>query len=152
MTTIVVTETEIAYDSQVTTSNQRHRCAFEKVQARKGRIYAFAGDASLFEACMGWYERGAKPKKAPKGDWHLAVVTARGMWWYTYESRHGVKVAAPLTLGSGADFAAGALEHGATAREAVAVAAKRDIYTGYEINVINIRESLAAQKKGAASG
>ena len=152
MTTIVITETEIAYDSQVTTSNQRHRCAFEKVQSRGGCIFAFAGDASLFEACMKWYLNGAKPKKAPKGDWHMAVVTKSNMWWYTYESRNGVKVVAPLTLGSGADFAAGALEHGATAREAVAVAAKRDIYTGYDIKVINISEALATAKKGVASG
>lgn len=46
-------------------------------------------------------------------------------------------------LGSGGEFAMGAMEFGASAAEAVAVAAKHNVDTGGEITVLRLRESDA---------
>lgn len=142
MTTIAISKTEIAYDSQMTWGNTKHRCAFEKVQVAHGRIYAFAGDYSLIKPAIKWHNKGAKPNKVPTGNWDLLVVRKRGMTLYSGHEKYGVDVEAPVCLGSGGDVALGVLEDGGTARKAVAAAARRDCFTGYECKTVNIAKTL----------
>lgn len=142
MTTIAVSKTEIAYDSQVTWGNTKHRCAFDKVQVKHGRIYAFAGDYQFFKPAMKWHNKGARPGKAPEGMWDLLVIRKKGMTLFSGMEKYGVDMEAPLCLGSGGDVALGVLESGGSARKALKAAARRDCFTGYKIKVINIAKTL----------
>lgn len=45
-----------------------------------------------------------------------------------------------IALGSGSDYALGAMAHGATAAEAVAIAARLDIHTGGEIQTLKVKD------------
>lgn len=49
-----------------------------------------------------------------------------------------VWVERPFAIGSGRDFALAAMDMGATAKEAVEMAAKRDVYTGGTIRTVII--------------
>lgn len=148
MTTIAISAKEIAYDSQLTVGNTKYLCAFEKVQAKHGHIYAFCGDPQYFKPAMKWVRDGAKHSKSPKGaGWQLLVVTRKKLTLYDDLTRHGVDVTTPICLGSGADVALGVLENKGSARQAVKAAARRDCYTGYKVKVIDISDTLKKVRK-----
>ena len=57
--------------------------------------------------------------------------------WFD-EDREMVRVMTPFAIGSGDDFAIGAMEAGASPEAAVVIAAKRDTGTGGEITVLSL--------------
>lgn len=52
----------------------------------------------------------------------------------------------PFAIGSGRDFALAAMDMGASAKEAVEAAAKRDVYTGGTIRTLIIDKGMADAK------
>lgn len=147
MTTVAVSHTEIAYDSQVTYGNRKAATPRPKVTIVKGTVYAAAGDASAVELLPKWHQAGAKPDKAPKGDWEFLAITRAGMRHYTDSSPHGVSVQAPMALGSGGDFALAAMVLGHSATDGVKLAAALDVYTGFEIASHTLEDVLGPIKK-----
>jgi len=75
------------------------------------------------------------------GDGGLQVVRVNrttGEIHTAYECLTWVERKPPFALGSGAQFAMGALLQGATPEEAVAIAGKLDVYTGGEPRVVDV--------------
>lgn len=80
-------------------------------------------------------EGGGKPKIK---DTAALRLMPDGKLFYVNESLEPVEVGAPCAVGSGMDFAIGAMEHGATPEEAVGIASKRDPGTGGTITVLSL--------------
>jgi hypothetical protein len=126
----------------------------QKIRVRHGRVYALSGSYALFEPAIEWHHNGADPHKLPidtsEGGWALLVLTHDGVTariaTYSnkkpYPEEHGL----PFTMGSGCDYALGAMDHGAKPLEAVAIACKRDESTGGDIQVIDIKEAIGPKE------
>lgn len=72
----------------------------------------------------------------PDGVVYLAATEDDGRVW-----RSTVSDTDPIVIGSGADHAITAIDCGKTVREAVKMAAKRDVHTGGKIRVYRVRSS-----------
>ena len=108
-----------------------------KIRPEHGRLYAVSGQAALITALIAWHHAGADPATVPgKGDkdvrWTLIVVDPRveHPMTFSWECPYPEWVDLPSTFGSGSSYAQALLDMGCTPIEAVAGAAKRDIYTG----------------------
>ena len=146
MTTIAVTLTEIAADSRATRNHEIASWQSQKIIVDNGVIYAVSGAEDMSEPARKWHAAGADPDKAPKCNaelgWLLLVIDRNGMWVYDDKSPHPLKVIAPWTMGSGRDWAMGAMLAGASAKEAVEIACSRDVWSGPPVKVVNIAEAL----------
>jgi len=154
MTTIAVTDTDIAADGMSFLGEVRHRSDCKKLLVLNGAIYALAGAGALREPLIKWHQDGADPKKIPEckdnGGWTLLVVKLDGLTIFSSDVPFPTKVIPPFAMGSGESFAYGAMEVGANAVDAVRAAAARDPYTGGEINYLIISETLTAPLMQAA--
>jgi len=70
----------------------------------------------------------------------LVVERATSQAFYMANSLELEMIDTPAADGSGADYALGAMLHGADAVEAVEIASKLDAFTNNEIRVVNIKE------------
>ena len=148
----------IAADSQTTFgNNERAQRPTTKIVHIGDALYAFAGLSSAKAALIQWHASGADPDKQPKFatgptyDWYMLVIRAGAPTRYYHEgSPYGVEIDPPFALGSGGDYALGAMGAGADAKEAVVIATHLDVKTGGEIQVVNIAEALRSQIKEAA--
>ena len=157
MTTIAIDALgNIAADGRRTAGNEIIRYDAEKIKVSHGRIYALTGCCSLLDALISWHHAGADASKMPtyKGDggWYLIVFQADGMYTYSNDVPYsmGDEIKAPMAFGSGQNWAMGAMLAGKSAKEAVEIACKVDIYSGGQIKVMNIADTLAPKLKEAA--
>jgi len=70
-----------------------------------------------------------------KSLWESAIAGHREMFWL-----EPVALKVPRAFGSGELHALTAMDMGASAKEAVGMAAKRDIYTGGKINTFKLKK------------
>lgn len=122
-------------------------------------MYCFSGAVCLFAPLIAWYKAGAKPEDAPKNTsnyQHLLWVIDPRKGNQAYSAVERCPYPEPLTfpaaMGSGRDFALGAVLAGAELREAVEVAIALDVYSGGEIKIINIPEPLPEDKPKPKQG
>jgi len=148
VSTIAVTTTEVAWDSQVTIGDgERASVGEEKVQVHKSGIWGLVGDGPPMGVMLRWIEEGADRKHKPDGTWSLFRINKRGrMSVWTSGSPYEQPVAFPATFGSGGHFALGVLKYGGTAKEAVRIAAECDVYTGPPIKALVIAKALERVK------
>ena len=154
MTTIIITDREIAWDSQVTdeTGEKLSYHRFDKVVVEGGRIFAFAGDTDLFEPVRKAIRRGLKPDKFPAlpdhGEFTIIEISRAGMKEYTEAQKFGCAVIPPICIGTGARYARGAIEFATrrgvafTASEIIEISKNCDSYTGGPVNTLNIEDAL----------
>jgi|DEB19_MinimDraft_2_1074335.scaffolds.fasta_scaffold70073_1 ATP-dependent HslUV protease subunit HslV len=138
MTTIAYRDGIIAADTLTTSSGGILSRASVKIGGRGGVLWCTSGDSAWGKAFRDWISTGMKgeverPEEGsgatiflPNGD--IVVYHING-----YELRLGLPFWAE---GSGADFAIGAMQVGATAEQAVAAAMAWDHRTGGEIKVL----------------
>lgn len=137
MTTIAIDKSHIAWDSRITQGNEIVDYPAEKVWIVGKKIMAFAGDFALLDDVIEWHSKGARAKYAKEnfiGLWELLVIDAKGAHIYSDQVPHRSRITAPFAMGSGANFARGALLAGASAYKAVQIACKCDAMSGGEIN------------------
>lgn len=144
MTTIVVDRKlrVMAADRQMTASDghKMHHRKIRKVHHNKKRyLIGICGDADAGEAFMHWWNTpGADADQHyPKsGDFHALALCEDGyLVWYgpngypveIQDRFHGI--------GSGSDFALGALHAGVDIKQAVKIASKLDANSGFGIQV-----------------
>ena len=160
MTTIAIDSRGefIAADGQVTCSGAVVTTTLRKilVETENGnpRIYAMAGTTCMFEALVKWHKDGHKPSELPPasdGKWTLLVIDRKGARSYGHEAPYAELVPYPYALGTGNEYALGALKAGASAEEAVRIACEIDIHSGGEIQVVNIKEALGMAPRLVAS-
>jgi ATP-dependent protease HslVU (ClpYQ) peptidase subunit len=159
MTTIATDGITIAADSLTTYGNERGRRPAKKLHVRTRldgtRIFAFSGAASMAIPVIEWFEAGAVAKDGVSGTdkepWLMLVLDREGMFNVYSGAPYVLPFDAPFAIGSGGDYALGAMMHGATAAESVGVAAKLDITTGGDVQVFNIAEALGLNKMAEAA-
>jgi hypothetical protein len=162
MTTIAITSTHIAADGLTTANEERLRADTKKIVVRRAdvkraaRIIAMAGSGAMRDAVVDWFEAGADPKNVPplgkSGTFTLIIIDvgpggSPRMRYLSDDLPYMTELALPQAFGSGSCYAMGALKHGATAREAVAIAASLDVSTGGEIQEIDIHKALGLVDK-----
>lgn len=145
MTTIAYKDGVIAYDSRVTRGSLIDHDDYEKLIHRQGHRFLLTGSGCDFEALLDEFfgvKLGDKPLEASG-----LVVSNGRLCQIGHDAESGfwmdeVWAERPFATGSGRDFALAAMDMGATAKEAVEIAAKRDVYTGGTIRTLTINESI----------
>ena len=146
MTTIAYKDGVIAYDSRVTRGSLIDHDDYEKLIHRNGHRFLMTGSGCDFAALIDEYlgvKLGDKPLEA-----NGLVVTNGKLYQIGRDAETGfwvddVWAERPFAIGSGRDFALAAMDMGATAKEAVEMAARRDICTGGTIRTLIIGSSEA---------
>jgi hypothetical protein len=134
MTTIACDGKTVAADDRLV--NDRGRiCVYPEPKLRivpepRGDLIVGVS-GTMVDALFEWWFDGADPSKKPATDgWALVVFRPTFLECYTHECPYPQRDGYPAAVGSGAGLALGAMLAGKTAREAVEIAAMRDVYTG----------------------
>lgn len=147
MTTIAVTKRHVAWDSRISLGDEKMDCASDKVIVRDGVIYAQAGDAIDMELLIDYITCGDPKAKAPKGEWEALIITRGGISYIEHTTLNRIPMKPPMALGSGAQFARGAMLAGASATGAVEIASQCDSKTGGPIYYYTISEVTKRKRR-----
>jgi 20S proteasome alpha/beta subunit len=135
MTTIATDGKTMASDGQAEacgtiTASRRAKV----VKLGDGSLYGSSGRKTDSDALARWLIEGGKKPKVEK----LSALRLMpdGVLLYYSETLEPCEVDTPCAVGSGMDFAIGAMEFGASPVEAVKIACKRDPGSGGEITVL----------------
>lgn len=156
MTTIAYDGRTIAADSLACYGDERCHVPIQKIWVEGRVIYALAGSSRMLTPLMKWFKAGASPGDIPKGDsndyaYTFLVIDDAGVRTYHHDCAYpNFFYEDKIAIGSGQDYAMGALMFGASAKEAVAVAAKMSVKTGGEIQVVDIAEVFGTALAEAA--
>lgn len=144
----------IAWDGHTVAADKRGVCGNTATTTTKlwlmpkGVVIGAIGDSDFGLAIVDWWSDGADPASWPSfqstDNWARLIVFEPGQAPYSYE-RHPVKQVVEdyfMAWGSGSDLALGALAMGATARQAVAIACRFDIYCGNGIDELGVESRL----------
>ena len=150
MTLIVTDGRTIAADTRKTTSDGTIGAgAFQKIQERDGRIFAFGGLCALFEPGIDWYLAGMDMDATPwkhienKDDcFHLWVFEAGKLWQIVHDIPVKEEMAYPAKLGVMRDYAQGVLDMGGSPETAVRGAMKWHYGVGGAVQVVEIPPHL----------
>lgn len=146
MTTIAFDGKTIAADCQSTygsfpvKAHKLHRLTYKG----KNAVAGCAGTIQEFDPIITWVKNGCKKKQRPdvedeKPDFSIMVVTEDGEVHYACNSLFFHEMGkSRWAIGSGSDYALGAMEAGKTAKEAVDIASRLDVNTGLGIDEIDI--------------
>lgn len=140
MTLIAIDDNMIAADGMamsgddiITSMNTR------KLVRRDGAVYAFSGAVAMRTAMIDWCHAGADPKNMPKtfrdddNRFNLFRADHRGTIMYTDLSPYPEPIRGPYAVGYGREAALMAMSLGKTAREAVALTRKHNLYVGGKV-------------------
>jgi len=115
-----------------------------KVFSVKGVLFGTAGlkkDGILFREWIERYDRAPSRKPSLNENFSGMLIESSGELTY-YGGPDLVPIPMPSghkwSLGSGCDYALGAMEAGASAREAVEIASKLDINTGLGVDEVKL--------------
>lgn len=149
MTTIAARDGVIAADTQLTTGRRRGLEAYTKIRFIEGiGLVGMAGVLMDMMAVLEAMEELNSTNIILPYDCDVSgcIVDLKGRN-YTFNIADDFKirkmpVSKFVATGSGADYAYGALVHGATAKEAVQAACKLDIHSGGKVQTLNIKDFL----------
>lgn len=143
MTTIAITDTEIAADTLSMFGDMKHALDKRKIIVRDGHIFAICGFSDALESVITWYLAGHDAGKVPEksGDWNLIVI-AKDQEPISFASDlpYPSILKLPVCFGTGEKYAQGALDVGASASDAVAAAIKRDPQSGGEVMCVRFSD------------
>jgi len=138
MTTIAYKDGIIAYDSRLTHGDIIKTDTANKKYDINGVSFFCSGSPSDIPQFVNWWFTGENPD-----DISLSAFVYDGKLWQAGTNNTDgpwkTILDVPYAIGSGMDFAIGAMDMGASAKEAVQVASKRDIYTGGKIKEFRVR-------------
>ena len=154
MTCIAYKNGVIAYDSQITCGSTITYDDYEKCHEVKGVRFVMCGKTSDYTALQDAYFGTSVTKEVDasaivadgEGIWCVGASVEDGFW------KRPIPASAIYAIGSGADLAITAMDMGATAYQAVQMAAKRDTGTGGTIRTVIINEGIADAKTTAPGG
>ena len=152
MTTIAYDTKSLVSDSQSSIGNMRYEDDCQKLHKDVGP-FAILGIAGDFQTAMDIIEviadytkisqirslrfEGEPNEQAPTV--HMIGITHEGQLWF-YDGTKGFELRAdrPYAIGSGSEYALGAMAAGASAKEAVIIAARYDINTNDVLQIAEI--------------
>ena len=145
MTTIAVRDGVMAADT--IGHNAEKLCRSKKLfRISNGEVIGFTGvwmDGKLF---VDWYDKGADRDKPPqwrtqgdeKVDFKALVLTADGVYEWSYELVADQVLDDFWAIGSGSPAALAAMHCGQSAQEAVYIAMRIDPYTGGDVETMEL--------------
>jgi ATP-dependent protease HslVU (ClpYQ) peptidase subunit len=140
MTTIAYRDGVLAADSLVTLGHTKVHGSYQKIRRIGSYLVGTVGSVADCQAFMEWLKRGDDTHPPRKGEYSALVIDPRGK---VRELENGSVLPSPrgakfFALGSGGTFALAAMYAGATATEAVKIAAKIDTNTGLPVKTLKI--------------
>ena len=112
----------------------------EKICQHGSLIAGFAGEVQQGIIALRWLKDQSKPKPSPQDLKEMSALIIRdGKAYHMSDMCELIPVGKPCAIGSGGEFAMGAMLAGATAIEAVKIAAKLDVNTGGKVRSIKIK-------------
>lgn len=144
MTTIAWDGISLAGDGRVTSSSLILTDKHTKIHDAGDQLVGMAGDYAKSEEWLEAYLDGdlLEPLEEEEGgDTGFVVLLVEkdgGSVAVSYNGGPLLQVGAPFAVGSGADFAVGAMSSGKTAKQAVKLAMKYDAATGGKITVLSL--------------
>lgn len=149
MTTIAFDGRTVAADRQMTIGGTAVKSPFAKIsrvkyEGAKSVVGFSSGNVCHVAPVIDWMHRGCpnddtKPDIHTEGkDFSLMLVNAAGVFYAT-ESLNLIPIGnIPWAIGSGADFALGAMAAGASAKRAILLTMDLDTSTGMGIDVLRL--------------
>jgi 20S proteasome alpha/beta subunit len=141
----------VAWDGKTVAADKRACIADAAMTTTKiwemsdGLIVATTGDFSFGIAMLKWFEDGAEEKDWPPfqttNDWARLIIFDPLTKPYCYERQPVRQIIEDpfMAWGCGREFALGAMAMGATARKAVEVACRFNVYCGNGIDAFDLR-------------
>jgi hypothetical protein len=119
-------------------------------RAKDGSILGYTGLAFDFDPFLKWYEGGGDLKVSE--EFEGLILKGEGDILCVNEQGNTFVHQAPAAIGSGTRFAYGAMDAGASPEEAVAIAIKRDAFSGGRITslMLSIADRRVPQHMRAA--
>lgn len=143
MTTIVCDGKTLASDSRITWGSMVEQRLMQKIVVCGDTVYAQCGMEGLLGPLIEWHRAGADTRSLPHipadCSWEFVVMTRSRTTWYSDKTTMGAPISRQWAIGSGRQFAIGALHAGADAVKAAKIGAKLDIYSGGPIRVIDLK-------------
>lgn len=144
MTIIVWDGKTLAADKQMTNGGLKHKAT--KIFKIDGHLVGVTGDFDYAQAMLEWFRNGAKPESFPdhqKEDSKfvgMLVITPNKQILKYERSPYPIDFTecGVTCIGSGRDYAYGALYMGATAYRAVEAACQYDTHCGMGIDVLTL--------------
>jgi hypothetical protein len=139
MTTIAYRDGLIAGESLSSSGSAAYYATIKIARNRKGDLAASMGELSYSAMFLAWFMRGEKgsppsardasdPKETNSGIIIRASTSQRTM--FEFDHVFTTEIDGYFSMGSGRDFAAGAMAQGGNAIDAVRAACKHDVYSG----------------------
>lgn len=108
-------------------------------------IAGYAGSLVYCQRVLAWIKAGCDQDKRPEkekddDEFSVVVINNNGITYFNdrfYPESLGFR---PWAIGSGRDYAIGAMAAGASAKKAVGIAASYDVFTGGEIDVLTLQK------------
>jgi len=143
MTTIAYRDGFMAADSLITGGTIRVGATTKIGRLPQGGLYGCSGWIALLEVVVPWLEKGApladRPKLPDDADFHMLVAWPSGIVTDVDKRLQRIDLDGEFfASGSGYEIALGAMAMGATARQAVEIASRFDIYTGGRISTLSL--------------
>jgi len=139
VTTIATDGKSMAADRAVTGNGLLHGEMCKIARATDGSIAAVTGTPYLLEAFVRWYDSGTTDPFDPRDDGCEFLVLRPDGSVRSYDKfGRWYECGAPAAAGSGSAVAYGALDAGATAEQAVRIAARRDICSGCGVDCMSL--------------
>lgn len=114
-----------------------------RLRAPNGRValIGFTGTSAFRASYLHWMRGGEEPQIKVGEDmkWAIILIQEPRWVWYRSDTANRWDLLGAMSywaVGSGCDYALGAMEHGATAREAVRVASRLDNQCGMGVDVV----------------
>lgn len=136
MTTIATDGKTIAADSQGCTSFiVRHSVI--KLHRIRDEVLGFAGEPPEIQKYIDWVRLHRPEENAPKfSDRFFGLLVRKGSVLFEDDSLNPQVVGSPFAVGSGQEFAMGAMLAGASPREAVRIAIALDPHSGGKVRTM----------------
>ncbi len=139
----------VATDSQGTVGTERQPGEFVKVVGDEHSLFCFSGAFAMFDPLVKWYREGCLANATPRADpdysyclWVFDVDLPHPLRFVNvHQSPYPSPLFTPCAMGSGGDYALGAVYAGATLEQAVNIAAKLDVYTGGPVKLYDIPDT-----------
>ena len=147
MTTIACDGKSMAADGQAQAGGAICCRSMVKVFALSdGSLYGACGDSGDGERHMKWVDEGCEGAPPEKLDTDFGFLCLRptGRLFEGGSSALLTEIEAPFAVGSGGEIALGAMDAGATAEQAVAIAASRNPHTGGKVTCLRLEPALRA--------
>ena len=144
---------------------QRDQNGVRKIHQVGQTVYAFAGSYALFGPMIEWHVKFIQsrhdtgeyipmPPLVGNDSHHsiLWVFDLNGLTEFRTEVPYPVKLSLPNALGTGCEYAIGAMAAGTSAEEAVRIAARYDTNTGGEVITLPYPVNVPEQRPVQAAG